>query len=59
MTFDLTDPKDLRLLVDLVNEARGKSFGPPVVRVEGETRAQLERIADDLRPAARQVGLSI
>jgi hypothetical protein len=51
--------EDFRLLVDLINDARGKSFGPPNAMPDTERKERLERLADFIRPTARQWGISI
>jgi hypothetical protein len=51
--------EDFRLLIDLINEARGKSFGPPLVMGDAERTERLERLALFLRPTARKWGISI
>lgn len=51
--------EDFRLLVDLINAARGKSFGPPLDMTAVERSERLERLAEFLRPTARKWGISL
>jgi hypothetical protein len=58
MPLDLP-PQEFRVLIELINESRGKSFGPPLAMSDKEWQRNLASIADRLRPAARNCGLSI
>jgi hypothetical protein len=52
-------PEEFRVLIELINDSRGKSFGPPLVMSDRDWQRNLASIADRLRPAARNCGLSI